>query len=211
MDKVYVYKISLSQANMVYKSYHRHLNETQGHKMSFIMTGTKDYFKVDSTEDLDLYIERLCLNPFADENKNLNNIGVLSIGRPVGRFKDKTISEITRICFNPDFKPRGKPNSFERTLPSKFVKKSLEIYKHYYPKVTKVITYISKDESGAFLRHAGFTVDKIVKASDGWVKRREKELDSLENITNYELEMFEERIDTHKKMVKSKLRFTINI
>ncbi len=208
----YVYQMSLSQANMVYKSYHRHLNDIQGHQMSFLLTGTKDYFKVDSRKDLNKWIERCSLNPFLNDLKDLNNIGVLSIGRPVGRFKDKSVAEITRICFNPNFKPRGKPDSFERTLPSKFVMKALEIYKTQYPQIKKVITYITEDESGLFLKHAGFKVDKIVKSSDGWVKRREKEWDQRHDVmTEYQARKFEEKIEVHKKMVKTKLRFVINI
>lgn len=208
----YVYQMSLIQANMVYKSYHRHLNDIQGHQMSFLLTGTKDYYKVNKEKDYWLWLDRQFVNPLSDLVKDVDNIGVLSIGRPVGRFKDKSVAEITRICFHPNFKPRGKPDSFARSLPSKFVMKALEIYKTQYPKVTKVITYITEDESGLFLKHAGFKVDKIVKPSDGWVKRREKEWDQrYYAMTEYQARKFEEKIEVHKKMVKTKLRFVKNI
>ncbi len=182
--------------------------------MSFLITGTKAYYKVNKEKDYGLWLSRQFVNPFLDQVKDVDNIGVLSIGRPVGRFKDKTISEITRICFNPNFKPRGKPDSFKRTLPSKFVMKALEIYKAHYPQIKKVITYITEDESGAFLKHAGFEVDKTIKASDGWVKRREKERAGVEKFYGYEsnqLRKFEESIETHKQMNKTKLRFVKNI
>ena len=112
------------------------------------------------------------------------------------------------------FKPRGKPDSFERTLPSRFVMKALEIYKSYYPHISKIITYIGADESGAFLKHAGFKVDKIVKPSDGWVKRREKELAGVENFygyDSYKLRVFKQSIETHKKMNKQKFRLIKNL
>lgn len=210
----YVYQMPLSQANNVYKLCHRHLDGVQGHQMSFLLTGTKDYYKVDSRKDFNKWIDRQCVNPLSDLAKNLDNIGVLSIGRPVARFKDKNISEITRICFNPSFRPRGKPDSFARSLPSKFVMKALDIYKSHYPKVTKVITYISEDESGLFLKHAGFKVDKFIKASTGWIKRRQKELASVESFCgydSYQLRKLEESIELHKKMNKPKLRLVTNI
>lgn len=210
----YVYKMDLRHANQTYRAHHRHLNEVQGHHMSFLMTGTKDYFNVNRNKHWGLWLNRQFLNPFSDDAKDWDNVGVLSIGRPVGRFKDKTISEITRICFNPLFKPRGKPDSFERTLPSKFVLKALEIYESYYPHVSKIITYIGADESGAFLKHAGFKVDKIVKPSDGWVRRREKELAGVENFYGYDsdkLRVFKQSIETHKKMNKQKFRLIKNL
>lgn len=208
----YVYQMSLSQANNVYKSYHRHLNAVQGHQMSFLLTDTKDYYKVNKEKDYWLWLDRQFANPLSDLVKDVDNIGVLSIGRPVGRFKDKSVAEITRICFNPTFKPKGKPDSFKRTLPSKFVMKALQIYKSHYPQIKKVITYITEDESGAFLKHAGFKVDKIVKPCDGWVKRRKKEWDQRHYVmTDYQAIKFEEKIEVHKKMVKTKLRFVKNI
>ena len=63
-------------------------------------------------------------------------------------------------------------------------------------------------------RKMDLKVDKTIKASDGWVKRRENERAGVEKFYGYEsnqLRKFEESIETHKQMNKTKLRFVKNI
>ena len=202
----YVYPMRLSQANMAYYCHHRHLNRVQGHHMSFLLTGTKDYFPKDDCIER---IEKECRDPFTEELAKYKNIGVLTIGRPVGRFKNKNISEVTRICFNPTFKPRGRANSLERTLPSRFVMKAFEIYKSYYPNVSAVVTYIGADENGMFLRYAGFALDKIIKPRNGWIVRGEKRMEQTGNFygwDSYEMRKADEQQEIHHAMNKEKFR-----
>ena len=94
----------------------------------------------------------------------------MSIGRPVARFRNKNIHEITRICFN----EKWKKSWHEKSYPSEFVKQGIDSYKELYPEVKKMITYIRQNESGAYLRHAGFRIDKSWSYnpnSKGWLSR----------------------------------------
>ena len=103
-------------------------------------------------------------------------LGVCSIGRPVARFKDPNIYEITRICFLPDFNPKAER---KYSYPSKFIIQATNMFKDYFPDA-RIITYIHEDQSGKYLEHSNFTFDKLITYKPnqkGWASRSNKKSD----------------------------------
>ena len=110
-------------------------------------------------------------------------LGILSIGNPVARFKDKNIFEITRVCFHPNFNPLK--DGFE--LPSYFVKQAIKEFGAWY-KFNKIITYIHKWQKGKYLEFAGFKKDKDIsysKNSKGWSNRPDRSDSDLKPKVRY--------------------------
>ena len=138
--KLKVLPVNFKLAKFLIDEWHRTNFAPVGHKASYIMIKeTGNYEPVAHPEASDFFYnwfdEAYPDNDYgddfifqADENgdplvSSLGKIiGVVVIGRPVARFKDKNIMELTRICFNPKFNPLK--DGFE--LPSQLVKKSIE-------------------------------------------------------------------------------------
>ena len=100
-------------------------------------------------------------------------LGICSIGRPVARFKDPNVLEITRICFLRDFDPKKER---KYTYPSKFIQEVTNQVRLDIPEA-KFVTYIHANQSGKYLEHAGFVNDKsiIYKPGDkGWGTRSKR-------------------------------------
>lgn len=175
-------------AKVLYDSFHRTNKPPVGHKQSFILI--KDTGSYEPVSNYDWYddlftnwFEKAYPNNYDGDdflwshNKHgdptlysLGKIlGILSIGNPVARFKDKNIFEITRICFHPKFNPLK--DGFE--LPSYFVKKAINKFSLYYS-FNKIVTYIHKWQKGKYLEFAGFQKDKDINYSvnsKGWGNR----------------------------------------
>ncbi len=95
-------------------------------------------------------------------------IGVVTVGRPVGRFNDDGwTAEITRCCVL-----EGKRNANSKLYGAAFRAATAMGYR-------KVITYTLQEESGASLKAAGFRLEGQTEAKDGWSvpSRERKELD----------------------------------
>ena len=175
-------------AKVLYDSFHRTNKPPVGHKQSFILIkDTGSYEPVshyDCHDDLftnwfdKAYPDNYWGDDFvwkADDNGDpmlysLGKIlGILSIGNPVARFKDKNIFEITRVCFHPNFNPLK--DCFE--LPSHFVKEATKEFGFHYD-FSKIVTYIHKSQKGKYLEFAGFKKDKEMiysKNFKGWSNR----------------------------------------
>ena len=160
-----VMRLKFSLAKLFLREQHRHNKTLQGHKATYVLLGEEDGLShqvCDSVFDDEL--PEYILNGESEEFGYCDGVlychrpilGTMSIGRPVARFKNKNIHEITRICFN----EKWKKSWHEKSYPSEFVKQGIDSYKELYPEVKKMITYIRQNESGAYLRHAGFRIDK---------------------------------------------------
>ena len=180
--------INFELAKVLYRRYHRTNDAPIGHKKSYIIyKETDDWQKLFDAdyceEDFHKWFNKYYADNSYDDDFVLTSddagdphlyfkgkiLGILSIGNPVARFKDKKIFEITRICFLPDFNPLK--DGFD--LPSYFVKESIKYFGYTY-KFNKIITYIHKDQKGKYLEFAGFKKDKEIiysKNSKGWSNR----------------------------------------
>ena len=175
-------------AKVLYDSFHRTNKPPVGHKQSFILI--KDTGSYEPVSNYDWY-DDLFTNWFEKAYPNNYDgddflwsynehgdptlyssgkiLGLLSIGNPVARFKDKNIFEITRVCFHPNFNPLK--DGFK--LPSYFVKEAIKEFGGWY-KFKKIVTYIHKGQKGKYLEFAGFKKDKDIsysKNSKGWSNR----------------------------------------
>jgi|TARA_R100000149_G_scaffold63671_1_gene34791 hypothetical protein len=180
--------IDFELAKILYKRYHRTNRPPVGHRKSFIIYNeTEEWqklFDADYSEsDLHKWFNKYYYdNSYEDDFIIVSDdagdphlyfkgkiLGILSIGNPVARFKNKKVFEITRICFLPDFNPLK--DGFD--LPSYFVKESIKYFNYDY-KFDKIITYIHKDQKGKYLEFAGFKKDKEIiysKKFRGWSNR----------------------------------------
>ena len=181
-------RINFELAKILYRRYHRTNNAPIGHKQSYIIYKETDnwqkLFDADYCEkDFHKWFNKYYADNSYDDDFVLTSddagdphlyfkgkiLGILSIGNPVARFKDKKIFEITRICFLPDFNPLK--DGFD--LPSYFVKESIKYFGYTY-KFNKIVTYIHKNQKGKYLEFAGFKKDKEItygKNSKGWSNR----------------------------------------
>lgn len=123
----------------------------------------------------------------ADESGEL--IGVALAGRPVSRhLDDGTTLEITRVCTLGD----KNANSFLYGAISRAAK-ALG-YK-------KLITYTLLSESGASLRAANFTEDKVSEAHEGWKRTGKAERPGGGGTIRYQQDLFgNERHPTEAKV-----------
>ena len=175
-------------AKIIYNRFHRTNLAPIGHRESYILTkNTYDEFgnanlDYDDEDFTKWFNEAYPDNNWGDEfvwSGDTNGdpclfskykiLGILSIGNPVARFKDKSIFEITRICFLPHFNPLK--DGFD--LPSYFVKESIKQFKDNY-KFKKIITYIHESQKGKYLEFAGFKKNKRItysKNCKGWANR----------------------------------------
>ena len=189
-------------AKIIYNRFHRTNIAPIGHRQSYIITkNTSEYKKVanvdyDDDDFIKWFDEEFPDNYWGDDfvwNVDKNGdpclfsrykiIGILTIGNPVARFKEKNIFEITRICFMPEFNPLK--DGFE--LPSKFVKDSINQFSEDY-KWKKIITYIHADQKGKYLEFAGFKRDKEIiysKNFKGWNNRPNRRKANLKSKIRY--------------------------
>jgi len=201
IEKIFTRQVDLNYANVFYKRHHRHLGEVQGHKMSFCLTADKSW----PTNHFDYDF-------FGDATRD-HLFGMLTIGRPVGRFADKSIAEITRICFHKNLKLRGSETKWERTFPSWFVKSALILFKEKNPEFHSCVTYIAENESGKFLEHAGFVCDKTIPArKHGWEMRR-KDICYTDNwLTEEYARKFKAKLfRRHRKSRHAKKRLVVSL
>ena len=167
-------------AKQIYSWYHRTNRPPVGHKMSYVALLGDDWSPLFPADLID------CQNDwFDDSNDDVkirhNNcgdawvytrgeiIGICSIGRPVARWSDQKVHEITRICFT-DFKPT---NNAERKYFSKLVREAMKDFCQDH-EVSKFVTYIHDYQSGRYLEYAGFTKDqhkKYTANNKGWSTR----------------------------------------
>ena len=174
-----VMRLKFSLAKLFLREHHRHNKTLQGHKATYVLLGEEDGLSHEICDCVfDDELSEHILNGESEEFGYCDGVlychrpilGTMSIGRPVARFKNKNIHEITRICFN----EKWKKSWHEKSYPSEFVKKAISNYKLEYPEVEKMITYIRQNESGGYLRHAGFRIDKSWSYnpnSKGWLSR----------------------------------------
>lgn len=173
-----VVPIKFSLAKAIYGIYHRTNNPPHGHKKSYVALQGDDWeflcyeFELEDSAPDEWYEDQNDDIRIRDEIIYTRGcvLGVLTIGRPVARFKDKLTHEITRICFAPYFKPKS---NAERKLPSKFVRECIKDFKEEYP-VSDIVTYIHDTQSGKYLEYAGFKKDKHIVYSEknkGWSTR----------------------------------------
>ncbi len=97
-------------------------------------------------------------------------IGACSVNTPVGRFNEKGIYELTRICFLDTWKPA---NNTQRKFFSRFIREIMNDWVSITG-AKKFVTYIHHDQSGKYLEYAGFQCDKICRYSPnhkGWSTR----------------------------------------
>ena len=184
---IQIEKINFELAKLLYEKFHRTNLPPIGHKQSFIIwKQTNEWqklFDVDFDDDFNKWFNKYYPNNSFDDDFILTSdevgdphlyfngkiLGILSIGNPVGRFKDKKTFEITRICFLPSFNPLK--DGFK--IPSYFVKKCIEYFGYDY-KYNNIITYIHKFQKGKYLEFAGFRKDKEIiysKNFKGWANR----------------------------------------
>lgn len=97
-------------------------------------------------------------------------LAAIIISKPVARFKcDKTF-ELTRICFTPMLKFISHQS---HQWPSMIVDAACDYFQSEKP-AKRFVTYIHSNQSGKYLEHAGFHVDKEIqysKNSKGWQSR----------------------------------------
>ena len=171
--------VTLQLAKIFYSEFHRTNKPPVGHKKSYVAVLGDEWTKCIMVDPMDLPETWL-----ADEHEDLRVrhdeagdcylytkgqiVGICTIGRPVARWKDPAVYELTRICFN--FDPK---TNKERKYFSKFVRAAMFDYQLNH-KVSKFVTYIHDYQSGRYLEYAGFQKDKQIKYSandKGWATR----------------------------------------
>ena len=194
-------------AKFLIERFHRTNKAPIGHRESFIlMKNTNNYEPVVICDDYDLYFSDWFHKAYPDPDKDYDDfiysftesgdpclysngfkvLGILTIGNPVARFKEKNIFEINRICFLPSFNPLK--DGFE--LPSYFVKEAIKQFNYNYD-FNKIITYIHQQQKGKYLEYAGFKKDKNITYSTnsiGWGNRLKRSISNLKPKTRYVFE-----------------------
>jgi len=206
--------VNFQLAKIVYNRFHRTNVAPVGHRESYIMIQETGNYEPVAHVDYDDEDFIKWFNEYYSQNKEGDDfiwqadengdpllsslgkiIGVLSIGNPIARFKDKNIFEITRICFHDKFNPLK--DGFE--LPSQFVKESIRQFK-IGRKINKIITYIHQYQKGKYLEYAGFKKDKVIKYSKnskGWSNRLNRRKSDLGNKIRFVKELKDSRLCWH--------------
>ena len=177
-----IHKIDFGLAKFFYQEFHRTNEPPVGHKASYVGLVGDDWTFLSYVDIWDLpdswledQHEEICIR--ADEAGDFclytkgQIVGVCSIGRPVARWKDPGVCEITRICFN--FWPK---TNKEKKYFSKLIRTAIDDFKIFNP-VSKFVTYIHDNQSGRYLEYAGFQKDKHIKYSKndkGWGSRENR-------------------------------------
>tara|TARA_R110002020_G_scaffold221679_2_gene429794 strand:+ start:68 stop:682 length:615 start_codon:yes stop_codon:yes gene_type:complete len=175
-----VVPIKFALAKQIYSWYHRTNKPPQGHKRTYVAMRGDDWCKCMPADLVD------CQDDWEDDSNDDviirhddcgdawvftrgEIIGICSIGRPVARWNDKRVHEITRICFT-DFQPTS---NAERKYFSKLVREAMKDFVKHYD-VSKFVTYIHDYQSGRYLEYAGLTKDqhkKYTANNKGWSTR----------------------------------------
>jgi len=187
-----VIPINFALAKIIYGLYHRTNKPPVGHKLSYVALVGDDWsflcyadylenISEDWEEDLNDDI-RLRHNEDGDAVVYTRGqiIGISTIGRPIARFKDPSVYEITRICFTDYFKPTSNK---ERKYPSKFIRECISDFTQDR-EVSRIVTYIHDYQSGRYLEYAGFKKDKHIvysKNNKGWETRPNRNTSDLTN------------------------------
>ena len=192
-----IHRIDFGLAKIFYREFHRTNKPPVGHKKSYLgLLGHKvsyvgllgdDWNFLAYADALD--ISNSWLEDLHDDVRIRSDdagdlcvytrgqiIGVCSIGRPVARWKDPGVYEITRICFN--FWPQSNK---EKKYFSKFIRVAIDDFKKVEP-ASKFVTYIHDHQSGRYLEYAGFKKDKHIKYSEnnkGWGSRQNRSSSDL--------------------------------
>ena len=175
-----VVPIKFALAKQIYSWHHRTNTPPQGHKMSYVALRGDDWsycLPADLVDCQDDWFGDSSYDVITRHNDcgdlsiytRGEIIGVCSIGRPVARWADKRVHEITRICFT-DFTAS---NNAEKKYFSKFVREAMKDFVKYYD-VSKFVTYIHDYQSGRYLEYAGLTKDqhkKYTANNKGWSTR----------------------------------------
>ena len=184
-----IHHINFKLAKFFYEKCHKTNKPPVGHKASYVGLLGDDWHCL---TDVEPYIEDLPSSWLDDSNHDIRVrtndagepclytrgqiVGVCSIGRPVARWKDLDVHEITRICFN--FHPQSNK---EKKYFSKLVREAIKDFAHHH-EVSKFVTYIHDYQKGRYLEYAGFEKDKHVKYSKnskGWGTRNNRSFSDL--------------------------------
>jgi len=177
-----IHHINFELAKFFYQEFHRTNKPPVGHKASYVGLLGDDWHCLTHAD-----IENLSPSWLDDLNHDIRIrtndagepclytrgqiVGVCSIGRPVARWKDLDVHEITRICFN--FHPQSNK---EKKYFSKLLREAIKDFGHKH-QVSKFVTYIHDYQKGRYLEYAGFKKDKHVKYSKnskGWGTRNNR-------------------------------------
>jgi len=184
---VKIHRIDFGLAKIFYQEFHKTNKPPVGHKVSYVGLLGDDWNFLAYADALD--ISNSWLEDLHDDVRIRSDdagdlcvytkgqiIGVCSIGRPVARWKDPGVYEITRICFN--FWPQSNK---EKKYFSKFIRVAIDDFKKVEP-ASKFVTYIHDHQSGRYLEYAGFKKDKHIKYSEnnkGWGSRQNRSSSDL--------------------------------
>jgi hypothetical protein len=184
---VKIHRIDFGLAKIFYQEFHKTNKPPVGHKVSYVGLLGDDWNFLAYADALD--ISNSWLEDLHDDVRIRSDdagdlcvytkgqiIGVCSIGRPVARWKDPGVYEITRICFN--FWPQSNK---EKKYFSKFIRVAIDDFKRVEP-ASKFVTYIHDHQSGRYLEYAGFKKDKHIKYSEnnkGWGSRQNRSSSDL--------------------------------
>lgn len=182
-----IHRIDFGLAKIFYQEFHKTNKPPVGHKVSYVGLLGDDWNFLAYADALD--ISNSWLEDLHDDVRIRSDdagdlcvytkgqiIGVCSIGRPVARWKDPGVYEITRICFN--FWPQSNK---EKKYFSKFIRVAIDDFKRVEP-ASKFVTYIHDHQSGRYLEYAGFKKDKHIKYSEnnkGWGSRQNRSSSDL--------------------------------
>jgi|TARA_R110000803_G_scaffold195633_1_gene258903 hypothetical protein len=186
---VKVIRFHFPLAKKIYNIYHRTNNAPLGHKETYGAVVGDEWSYLCGADDIDCdedYYDdtnfdiRIRSNDDGDLCVYTRGelVGICSIGRPVARFNDPLIHEVTRICFMPYFKPISNK---ERKYFSKLVRESLFDFRQAHLS-NDIVTYIHEYQSGKYLEYAGFIKDKHIKYSSkskGWGSRPNRSTSDL--------------------------------
>jgi hypothetical protein len=184
-----IHYINFKLAKFFYQEFHRTNEPPVGHKASYVGLLGDDWHCL---ADVELDIEDLPPSWLDDSNYDIRVrgndagniclytrgqiVGICSIGRPVARWRDLAVHEITRICFN--FHPQSNK---ERKYFSKLIREAIKDFAQNHH-VSKFVTYIHDYQKGRYLEYAGFKKDKHIKYSKnskGWGSRKNRSFSDL--------------------------------
>lgn len=171
--------VTLQLAKIFYSEFHRTNKPPVGHKKSYVALLGDEWTKCLMVDPMDLpetWLEdkhedlRIRYDDAGDCYLYTKGqiVGISTIGRPVARWKDPGVYELTRICFN--FEPK---TNKERKYYSKFIREAMSDFQLDH-QVSKFVTYIHDYQSGRYLEYAGFKKDKHINYSandKGWATR----------------------------------------
>ena len=98
-------------------------------------------------------------------------VGVIMVGRPVARRLDDGFTlEVNRTCID----------GYHKNACSKLLGHAVKVGKNLGYR--KIITYTLPQESGASLRGAGWTLEKVTSGGGDWHNREERQIQMFEGV-----------------------------